>query len=97
MPNSSSSNTGSNRLSHIERKGKLVECAVDIRQRQRGEAAQPARMRLHEFRRELVAAAGQRPRAGVVAHVHPRRRDRGHRHVDARLVHVGQHHVGVAG
>src|SRR6266404_7356424 len=45
----------------------------------------------------LVAAPGEGSSAGVVPHMDPGRRNRGDRHVDAGVVHEGDHEIGVPG
>ena len=65
----------------------LAQAALDVRQRQRGEMAEPAPVIPLHLRRGLVDLAGEGPRRGGVAQPGARRRHRQHRHRDAVLVH----------
>ena len=70
----------------VEGIGQFGERAVDVGQRQAGEAAEPVGAAPGQFGGQFVALPGQRAGPGAVAGVHPGGADRGDGDVDARVV-----------
>ena len=73
-------------MQDVQPVAELLECPVDIRQREAAEAGEPLRVVAEELGGVLVATPREFAGGAVVAGMHAWRADRGHSHVDAGVI-----------